>query len=237
MVSRELTRHGVALPALAGIEVVVVAALAAAYGTDGPLSLIVALVCAPIAVALTWAIAERLAGRRFADAAAAVYILLPTLGTLYALGTYRSTFAHQVVPDLVGLRATPWFVLGLVLAAVALFRASALFLFPGVVVLAYGFDDLSGIQSGLHETAWSITMLVFLALACAAGAMRRSRLRAAALTGWLAFAVGHAAGQGYADGAFWQSLAIAAPAVAVLLSSLWLLLPPLRLAPRTQGVD
>ena len=56
-------------------------------------------------------------------------------------------------------------------------------------------------------------------------------LRAAGLAGWLALALGLAAQRGYDDAAFWQSLALAAPAIAVLLSSLWLLVPPLRLAP------
>jgi hypothetical protein len=232
VVSRELTRRGVALPALAAIEMVVVVAVAVAYGTDGPVHVALALACAPLAVGLTWSLADGLAGRRFADAAATVYVLLPALGTLYAFSTYRSAFMHQAIPDLVGLRATPWFVLGLALAAFAVFRWSAfVYLAPGVAMLVYGYGDLSGIRIGLHETAWSITMLIWLPIAGVLGAMRRSWLRATALAAWLAFAVGHAARQGYDGGAFWQSLSIAAPGIAVLLTSLWLLVPPLRATP------
>jgi len=73
-------------------------------------------------------------------------------------------------------------------------------------------------------------------LAGVIGAAMRSRVRAAGLAGWLALALGLAARRGYESGAFWQSLAVAAPAVAVLLSSLWLLMPPLRLAPAPSRV-
>ena len=101
------------------------AAIGIAYGSDGPASAVVALVLAPVAVALTWRLADRLAGPRFANLAAAVYVLLPGLAALTMLGTYRSTFLHRAVPNLVGLRGTPWFVLGLAIGAAALFRAAA----------------------------------------------------------------------------------------------------------------
>lgn len=220
------------LAALAAIEMVLVAAIAARYGSDGALSVIVALLVAPVAVYLTWALARRLAGRRFALGAATVYVLLPGLASLSMLGVYRSTFAHGALPDIVGLRATPWFLLGLVLALAALTRFSApAFLVVGVVWLSLGWHDLGAIKIGLHETAWSITMLEWFSLASVFGAARRSILRAVVLGGWLAFAIGHAARQGYDGTAFWQSLSIATPAIAVLLSSLWLLVPRLRPAP------
>lgn len=231
MVPRELSRLRLTLVAIAAGDVVVVAALASAYGTDGVLSTIAALVLAPVAVCLTWANASRLAGPRFADAAAAVYVGLPLLGTIYMLGTYRSTFTHQVVPDLIGLRATPWFALGLLLAASALTRWTApAFLIAGGVWLVVRFGELGAIRTGLHETVWSIAMLEWLAIAGVLGAARRSWLRALGLGGWLAFGVAHATARGYADAAFWQSLSLTAPAIAVLLSSLWLLVPRLRSA-------
>ena len=232
MVPRELLRPRLTLAAAAAAEVLVVAAIAAAYGTDGPLSTLAALVLAPVAVVLTWLIAHRVAGPRFAGAAAAVYVLLPALGALYMLGTYRSTFTHRAIPDFVGLRATPMFALGLLFAAVALTRASApLFAAAGIVALVKAAGDLGAIRIGLHETAWSITMIEWVALAGVAGAARRAPVRALALAGWLLIAVAHAARQGYEDAAFWQSLSVAAPAIAVLLSSLWLLVPRLRAAP------
>ncbi len=232
MVPRELPHFRLTLVALAALEVLVVVWIAASYGTDGALSIGLALALAPLAVTLTWMLAERLAGPRFADAAAGTYVLLPALGTLYALSTYRSTFTHQAIPDLVGLRATGWFAAGLAVAVVALHRESTpLLAVAGVVLVALGWSDLGGIRTGLHETAWSIAMIEYFPLAGIVGAARRSWLRAMGLGGWLAAAIGHAAVQGYDHAAFWQSLAIATPVIAVLLSSLWLLVPPLRPAP------
>ena len=232
MVSRKLTRSRLRLTSLAAAEVVGVGVIAARYGTDGAFSTVASLVLAPAAVCLTYALGKRLAGERFALSAAALYVALPFLGWLYMLSTYRSTFAHQALPDLVGLRATPWFALGLVLAVGALFRPLALaFAAVGGFELVSGFDHLQTIRNGLHETAWSITMLEWLPIAGAIGAARNSSARALTLAGWLAFAIGHAGGQGYDGAAFWQSLSIAAPAIAVLLSSLVLLVPRLRPLP------
>jgi hypothetical protein len=232
VVPGKLARPRLTLITLATLEVAVVAAIGIAYGSDGPASTVVALVLAPVAVTLTWRLADRIAGPRFANLAAAVYVLLPGLAALTMLGTYRSTFLHRAVPDLVGLRGTPWFVLGLAIGAAALLRVAAPVLaVAGFVLLVTSWDDLGAIRIGLHETAWSIAMLEWLAVAGVVGAALRSRVRAAGLAGWLALALGLAARRGYDDAAFWQSLALAAPAIAVLLSSLWLLVPPLRLAP------
>jgi len=232
VVPGKLAHSRLTLVALAALEVAVVAAIGIAYGTDGAVSTAIALVLAPFAVALTWRLADRLAGPRFANLAAAVYVVLPALAALAMLGTYRSTFLHRAVPNLVGLRGTPWFVLGLAIGVAALFRLAAPVLaVAGLVVLVTSWDDLGVIRVGLHETAWSITMLEWLAVAGVVGAALRSRVRAAGLAGWLALALGLAARRGYDGAAFWQSLALAAPAIAVLLSSLWLLVPPLRLAP------
>lgn len=232
MVPGKRARPRLTLVTLAALEVVVVATIGFAYGTDGPLSTVAALVLAPVAVLLTWRLADRLAGPRFADLAALVYVGLPALATATMLGTYRSTFVNRALPDLVGLRGTGWFALGLAIGVAALFRvAGPPLAVTGVVLLIVSWEDLSGIRIGLHETAWSIAMLEWLALASVIGAALRSPTRAAGLGGWLALAVGLAARRGYDDAAFWQALALAAPAIAVLLSSLWLLVPPLRLAP------
>ncbi len=232
MVPRKLTRPRLRLTALAAAEVVGVGVIGARYGTDGAVATVAALVLAPVAVGLTYALGKRLAGERFGFASAAVYVALPFLGWLYMLSTYRPTFAHEALPDLVGLRATPWFALGLLLAVAALFRPFAVaFAAAGAFELATGFDDLGVVRSGLHETAWSITMLEWLPIAGAIGAARNSWLRALMLAGWLAFAVGHAGRQGYDGAAFWQSLSLATPAAAVLLSSLALLVPRLRPLP------
>jgi hypothetical protein len=231
VVSLERARPRLSDLALAAAEVAVVAAIAVAYGTDGPASTVAALVLAPVAVLLTRRLGEKLAGPRYGLVSALVYIGLPLLGRAYVLSTYRPTFAHHVVPQLVGLRATPWFALGVGLAALALVRVAwVLFVVAALISLALGTNDLHGVRDGLHETAWSVSLLPWLAAAGVVGAAGRSLALAATLAGWLVLIALHGARQGYADAAFWQSLSAAAPAIAVTLTSLGLLVPPLRRA-------
>jgi hypothetical protein len=213
-------------------EVAVVAAVGSSYGTDGPLATLAALVLAPVAVVATFRAGRLLAGDAFGFAAAAVYVALPALGTVYMLASYRSTFAHQAIPDLVGLRATPFFAAGIGLALCvaaprAAFATLGLVLAAGALI-RYGTGAFGDLRNGLHETAWSITMLEWFVLAGVFGAARRSPLISIGLAGWLTAAVLHAADRGYDGAAFWQSLAPAAPAIALLLTSLVLLVPRLR---------
>jgi hypothetical protein len=190
------------------------------------------LLLGPPAVAVVWQLGARLAGSRFGSVAAWVYVVLPVLAAAAMLGSYRSTFAHEALPAIVGLQATGWLALGILGGLVVMLPlAGPVVALCGLAVLLASWHDLGTIRLGLHETAWSIAMFEWLALAGIVGAARRSRLRAAGLGGWLALVVGVAARRGYDDAAFWQTLAAAAPAIAVLLSSLWLLVPPLRPAP------
>ncbi len=233
MVSRSLARQGIALAALAAAELVVVAAIGAAYGTDGTASTFGALALAPVAVLATAAFARRVAGERFAIAAAVTYVVLPLLATRFMLSTYRSTFDHQALPNLVGLRATPWFALGVLLtAALAVAPRRAAGVSGAVAAVAalilWGTADLASIRNGLHETAWSITLLEWFFVAGFIGAARRNLWLAVALAGWLLAIILHAAHVGYDNAAFWQSLAAGASLAAVLLTSLALLVPPLR---------
>jgi hypothetical protein len=207
----------------------------AAYGTDGALSTLAALLLAPVAVGATYRVARLLAGETFALAAAAVYVALPALGSVYMLSTYRSTFAHEALPDLVGLRATPYFAAGVLVAVVAGLRPAATAALGAVLlVAALAIDGVAGfedVRNGLHETAWSITMLVWLGVAGVLGAARRAPLVALGVGGWAGAAVLHGVDRGYDHAAFWQALAAATPAIAVLLSSLALLVPRLRALP------
>jgi hypothetical protein len=226
-----------ALIALMAIELAIVAWAAVRYSTDGAAATAAALLLAPVAVWSVAAAGSRLGGRPFGLLAAAIYVVLPGLGTRYMLVSYRSTFEHEAIPNLLGLRATPWFALGIamtlaaayaprvILAAVWLAAASA-------ALIAWGTDPLAAVRVGLHETAWSITLLEWFIVAGLVGAARRSAWLALALLGWLAAAVLHGAHTGYEDAAFWRSLSVAAGAAALLLSSLVLLVPPLR-RPRT----
>jgi hypothetical protein len=236
VVPRELAGPGVALTALATLEVAVVALIAHAYGTDGAISTVVALLLAPVAVLLTAALARRSARGRYPVAAAAVYVALPLLANRFLLPTYRPTFSRQALPDLVGARGTGWFAFGLLVTALLAFAprrvAAAAGVGAAVVSLAvWGAGDLSAVRSGLHETAWSIALLEWLFVAGVIGLARRDPYRAAAVGGWIAAVTLHAAHRGYDDGAFWQSLSAGAPALAVLLSALGLLVPPLRARP------
>ena len=214
VVSRSFTRQGIALAVLAAAEPRRERSVAA-YGTDGMASTLGALVLAPVAVVSTAAFARRVAGQRFAIAAAAAYVVLPLLATRFMLVTYRSTFDHQALPDLVGLRATPWFALGVLLtAALAVAPRRAAGVSGAVAAVAalilWGTADLASIRNGLHETAWSITLLEWFIVAGFIGAARRNGWLAVALVGWLLAIILHAAHVGYDNAAFWQSLAAGA---------------------------
>lgn len=176
---------------------------------------------------------RRLSNLRFGAAAAVVYALLPLLGIAYSLTTYRHTFVHTALPVLVGLRHPAWFALGASTALVFAFLPRQLFALAGLVgviagVVAWGLAPLTDLRNGLHETAWSITFGEWALLAGLIGAARRSVLTAVGLGGWIVFVVLRAAAQGYADAAFWKALTPATPAIALLLSALWFLIPRLR---------
>jgi hypothetical protein len=179
---------------------------------------------------------RRLSGPRFGAVAATVYAALPLLGTAYTLTTYRHTFVHEALPALVGLRHPLVFAVGAATALVFAFVPRPLLAVAGacagVAGLAiWGVGPLSDIRNGLHETAWSITFAEWALLAGILGVARRSGLFAVGLGGWIAFVLLRAAAQGYADAAFWKGLAPAMPALALLLSALWFLVPRLRPAP------
>lgn len=235
MVSRELARPGLALLALAALEVAVVAKTAVARH-EGAAAVVLALALAPVAVGVTAALAARVGGRRLALGAAVVYVALPLLGRLYLYGPFVSVYDHKVVPALIGLEHTGWFALGVgvaVLVAVAPERVSAL---VGVVaavaaVVTWADGPWRNLWGNFHETTWSPTLLTFLPIAVLVGAARRSPRLAAALGGWLAVVVLRGLDRDYGTGGFWLSLAGAAPAIAVLLSSLVYLVPRLRTAP------
>ena len=182
----------------------------------------------------------RMAGPRFGLAAVAVYIALPLLTVAYLMSAYRHAFVHESLPQLVGLEAPQWLALGVLCTAFAAYAPRRLVGAAGIAAIAsglaiWGLSPLSGIRDGLHETAWSIAALEWLAVAGVVGAARRSPWLALYLAGWLSFFVVRAAHAGYDGGAFWRSLAPVMPAAALLLSSLWFLVPPIRPIPRTNA--
>jgi hypothetical protein len=229
--------------AMLGAEAVVVIVAVSTHRT-GVLHLVAALVIAPCACAGTGAAGRRLGGRRFGLATSIVYVLLPLFGIAYSLSAYRHTFVHGALPQLVGLEAPAQLALGAALAvAVATLPRSILgaagAIAAAVALATWGIHPLTDVRNGLHETGWSIALLEWAFVAGTIGAATRSVGRAIALAGWLLFVVLHAAHGGYgAHAEFWRSLAPATPAIAVLLSSLALLVPRLRPAPiRARPLD
>jgi hypothetical protein len=235
VVSRELARSSLVLLAPAAAELAAVAKIA--HDRDkGGLTLLAALVLAPVAVGATAALGARLGGRRLAVAAAVVYVVLPWLGRRYFYGSFFTVYDHKVMPALVGLEHTGWFALGVGIAALLAFAPERVSAAAGVVaavvaLVAWVGGPWGDLWANFHETTWSQTLLAFLPLAAVVGAARKSPWLAAALGGWLAVLILRGLDRDYGTGGFWLSLASAAPAMAVLLSSLAYLVPRLRAAP------
>jgi hypothetical protein len=224
------------LAALVLAELVVVAVSAHRYGTGGFLPTAGALVLAPLAVVSTAFAGRRLAGPRFGELAAVVYVALPGIGDAYALSTYRSTYLHRAEPWLLGLHSTGWLAVTILVAlGLALLPEIALpavgIALTIVALVCYGTDDLSAIRLGLHETAWSIAAAEWFLIAGVLGTAWRSWRFGIGFAGVVVFWLLRAAHAGYDDAAFWRELAPATTAAALLLSAPVLLLPRLRLAP------
>jgi len=234
VVSRELARSGLVLLVPAAAEFAAVAKIA--HDRDkGGLTLLAALVLAPIAVGATVALAARLGGRRLAVAAAVVYVVLPWLGRRYFYSSFLTVYDHKVMPALVGLEHTGWFALGVGVAAVLAFAPERLSTAAGVLgatvaLVAWVDGPWGNLWTNFHETTWSQTLLAFLPIAALVGVARKSPWLAAALAGWLAILILRGLDRDYRAGGFWLSIAGAAPAIAVLLSSLAYLVPRLRAA-------
>ncbi len=239
MVSELRSRQGVVVAGLAVTALVVVALVAATQATDGAVSVVVALLLAPVAVGATARIGHRIAGARFAIGAAAVYVVLPFLANRFMLFDYRATFDAHALPALVGVQHTWVFAVG-VAAAVAIavlpraFAAAGGLLAFVISAAVWQFAGVGRLQPAFHESVWSVALLEWLLFAGILGALLRAPLLALAVGGWLLAAILWGAHRGYADAVFWQSLAIAVPAGALVLSSLALLVPRLRPARRRE---
>ena len=236
MVPRGVAGYRLALLVAAAAEVIVVAAIAVSRH-ESALSTLAALVLAPFAILAASGLAAQVAGRRLGLLAALAYVALPLLGRLYMYGSFVTVYDHKIAPAVVGLEHTGWFVVGIAVAlllALAPQRAAGI---AGVVgaaialILCYD-APWHRLWDNFHETTWSQTFLAFLPVAALVGAARKSPWLAAGLGGWLAFVVLRGLDRDYGTGGFWVSVAGAAPAIAVLLSSLAYLVPRLRAAPQ-----
>ncbi len=223
--------------------VVVALGLAVVTHHHAPFDVVAAVVLSAAACVAAGALGRRVAGRSHGTAAQWMYVLLPAFGYLYSLGTYRHTFVHGGLPQLVGLHEPWWLALGVAIAAVAAFAPEASVGALGVIavvvaVFGWGTAGLTGLRNGLHETAWSVAFGEWVFVAGVVGVAIRRPLAALGLGGWTAAAIVGAAHAGYgADGEFWRALAPATPALAVLLTSIALLLPRLRWTRRPAPAD
>jgi hypothetical protein len=220
-----------ALAAIAVLAVAEVLAVRSHSHTSGMWSTIVALALAPAAVGAATAIGGRI-GPRTALAAAAVYLVLPFAGRLYFYGPFLKVYDHDVMPALVGLRHTGWFALGTAVAiAVALLpeRLGGVVGLVAGAVAAVAWIDVSWthLYGYFHETTWSPTLLCYLPFAGIVGLATRRPWLAASVGGWFAVLLLRGVNRPYYSGGLWLSLAAAVPAMALLLTALVLLVPPL----------
>jgi hypothetical protein len=223
-----VTRIAFAVPAVAAV---VSLAIGLAYATA--LGAVAGAVLSGVAAFVLSMHGRRLAGERFGAAAGSAIVLLPLLGILYALPSYRSTYEHDALPALVGATHTAWFALSVALAAALLVAPRQAIALAGVVAAAtalavWGVGPLTDLKNGLHENAWSVTFTGWLVVAGVAGLARRSPWLATGVGGWLVLFVLRGAHKPFAGGAFWQALAPAAPAAALLFVAIALLVPRLR---------
>jgi hypothetical protein len=222
------------------VELAVVASIAHERH-EGALSVVAALVLAPLAVGATVALAARLGGAGFALGAAIVYALLPWLGHLYFYGPFLTVYDEKVVPALVGLDHTGWFAAGVLLAALIAAAPERAVAGAGLIAVLVGLvvwvdASWSTLWGNFHESTWSQTFLAFLPIAALVGVARRSPWLTSALGGWLGVLILRGVHRDYATGGFWLSIAGCAPALAVLLSSLVFLVPRSRTAPAPDPV-
>jgi hypothetical protein len=223
--------------AIAAVEVAVVATVAATEPTSGSLAVVVSLLLAPVGVWAVAGIAERIAGAGLGLLAASLYVALPVTARVFFANTpadtLRAGFDRQVLPSLVGTRASGWFALGIGLAVVLRLvspkiAGSAAVLAASVAIAVWIDAPWTRLYDNFHESTWSPTLVCALPLACLIGVAFRSPWLAAALGGWLGFFVLRGVHHPYSNGGFWTALAAALPAIAVLIAALGLLVPRLQ---------
>jgi hypothetical protein len=215
------------------LQLLAVVAVALREPRSGGVAVVAALLLAPLAVLGVATTAARFADGWFAIAASGVFVLLPFLTNRLLLAPHRSEFDRHALPALVGTQSTWLLAIGVAAVALAAFLPERVAAGAGLVGLAvaaivWSPSALGDLQPLLHETAWSVAFPEWLLVATIAGVVFRRPYLGTAL-GCLAVAVVlRGAHQPDDNSGFWRALAPLVPSGAVLLSSLWLLVPRLR---------
>jgi hypothetical protein len=216
----------------AAVQLVLVAVIAARQPTDGGLAVAAALVLAPVGIAAAALTADRLASGWFPACAAVVYVLLPFLANRFVLGPHRAAFDRHALPALVGVQETGLLAVGAAAAVLAATAPELAAAAAGAVVLVAALvarspGALGDVKPMLHETAWSTALPEWLAVATIAAVVLRRPLLGAGIGCFAAAVTLYASHRLGGEASFWRALAPLVPLGAVLVSSLWLLVPPL----------
>lgn len=231
MIARPKLPPPILLAAIVVLALAEVLAVRSHSNVGGGRSLGAALVLAPLTALAVAAIGARI-GRRTALGAAGVYVLLPFAGRHYFYGAFLKVYDDRVMPALVGLIHTGWFALGTAVALAVVFfpeRVTGIVAIVAAAIAAVAWIDVSWTQlyGEFHETAWSPTLLCYLPFAGVVGLATRRPWLAASIGSWFAVLLLRGVHRPYYTGGLWLSLAAAVPAMAVLLTALALLVPPL----------
>jgi hypothetical protein len=177
--------------------------------------------------------ARRIRDGWFPVVAAAAYVGLPVIAVRYFFAEYRHVYVHQALPWLLGLERPLVLASGLAIVAGAALAPRFMFALSGLgafiaALVVWGTSRVDDVRlGGLHETAWSLGIGEWLVLAGALGVILASLRVGIGVSGWFALLFLRATHDPYVTGAFWRQLAPAVPALAILMSSIWLLVPPL----------
>lgn len=185
---------------LACVQWLLVVVIALTNGHDGSLLIVIpqVVILLPLALALVHGTALRLGGRTFAAWAAALWVVLPYAGIVYANPSFRHDYAHRFLPHLLGLADDPRFP-GMVAFLAAVFfalRAIETGLRVDVAVAVAG----AGLGAAFVPRAALVALAPVVGLALGGG--RRRAIPAAAVLAILLAGVGGAVAAGLLSSPF-----------------------------------
>jgi hypothetical protein len=164
---------------LACVQWLLVVVVALTNGHDGSLLIVIpqVVILLPLALVLVHGTALRLGGRTFAAWAAALWVVLPYAGIVYANPSFRHDYAHRFLPHLLGLADDPRFpgMVAFLVAVLFALRAIQTGLSVDVAVAVAG----AGVGAALVPRAALVALAPVVGLALGGG--RRRAIPAAVL--------------------------------------------------------